>query len=86
MDVDLQELVSLFQRNTTSGAELNNPTLTVLLRLIDRIFYVALGKYAILPNNQGSRNAYTTNTTLTSLGQGSNGLLNVFSPVPSSQR
>lgn len=76
MDVDLQELVSLFQRNTTSGAELNNPTLTVLLRLIDRIFYVALGKYAILPNNQGSRNAYTTNTTLTSLGQGSNGLLN----------
>ena len=75
MDVDLQQLVSLFQRNNTSGAELNNPTLTVLLRLIDRILYVALGKYAILPSNEGSRNAYSTPTTITSLGQGNNGLL-----------
>ena len=76
MDVDVQELVSIFRRNTSSNAELAQPTLTVLLRLIDRIFYVALGKYAILPNNQGSRNAYSTPTTITSAGQGSNGLLN----------
>ena len=76
MDVDVQELVSIFQRNKTSGAELNNPTLTVLLRVIDRLFYVAFAKYAILPANQGSRNAYGTATTITSAGRGSNGLLN----------
>lgn len=76
MDVDLQELVSLFQRNTSSNAELNLPTLTVLLRLVDRILYIILGKYTILPNNQGSRNAYATATNLTSLNTTSNGLLN----------
>lgn len=76
MDIDVQELVSLFQRNKTSGADLANPTLTVIIRLIDRVLYVALGKYALLPANQGTRNAYSTPTSINSLGTGSSGLLN----------
>ena len=76
MDIDIQELVSLLQRNKTTGADLANPTLTVLIRLVDRVLYVALGKYALLPANQGSRNAYSTPTSINSLGTGSSGLLN----------
>ncbi|MBO4893303.1 MAG: hypothetical protein J5562_00110 [Clostridia bacterium] len=76
MDFDLRELVSIFRRNTSSGAELNNPTLTVLLRVVDRVLYIALSKYAILPANAGSRNPYGTATSITSLGSGSNGLTN----------
>ena len=75
MDVDVQELVSLLQRNKSQGADLANPTLTVIIRLVDRVLYIAMGKYALLPS-QGNRNAYTTPTSITSLGTGSSGLLN----------
>lgn len=67
MDVDLQQLFGIFNRNTSANAELAQPVLTILLRVIDRVFYIVLGKRALLPNDQCARNAYTTPTSITSL-------------------
>lgn len=65
MDLDLQELLQILQRN--QSGELNQPLMTVLLRVIDRVFYVILANYAVLPPNQGTRNAYVTPTSINSV-------------------
>lgn len=76
MDLDFQQLFGILHRNTSANAEFNSNIMTVLLRVIDRVFYVALGKYALLPGNQGTRNAYTTPTTITHINNNnSSGLL-----------
>lgn len=77
MDVDLQQLFGIFNRNTSNDAELAKPVLTILLNVIDRVFYIVLGKRAILPSNQCSRNAYATATTINSVAYGdANSLIN----------
>lgn len=67
--IDLQKLISLFTVNTSPNAELNQPVLTVVLRLVDRVLALVLNGNALLPPyNRNTINAvYATNTTITSL-------------------
>ena len=64
---DLQQLFSLFQSN--SDGVLNNPLVTVLLRLIDRVLGTVFGGNAILPTAAESNNrcVFDTPTSLTTL-------------------
>ncbi len=68
-NLDLRKLLGIFQVNTAPGAELNQPVLTVLLRLVDRILALVMKGNALLPPY--TRNTisavYATNTTVTSL-------------------
>ncbi len=75
LDLDLQQLISLLQRNKTPEAEFNKPIVSVVLSLLDRVFYVIFGKYVILPDinvNGQRRDAYKNATSLNSLATGSN--------------
>ncbi len=67
LNLNLQKLLSLLRVNPTG--ELNDPFLQVLLRIIDRVFYIVFGNNGcLLPSDQATRNPFNTNTTVTSIG------------------
>ena len=67
LNLNLQKLLSLLRVNPTG--ELNDPFIQVLLRIIDRVFYIVFGnKGCLLPANQTTRNPFNTNTSVTSIG------------------
>ena len=70
MNLDLQQLFRLFQVNP--NGELNQPVMTVLLRVIDRALGVVFGRNALLPSTNrsmtgGERDPFTQNTSVTTL-------------------
>lgn len=66
VNFDLQKLISILQTNPT-GELATNDTLTVLIRLIDRVLGLVVGGNSILPAE--NRNVFTTNTSITTLEQ-----------------
>lgn len=68
LNLNLQKLLSLLRVNPTG--ELNDPFVQVLLRIIDRVFYIVFGNDGcLLAPNQATRNPFNTNTSVTSIGQ-----------------
>lgn len=78
MNLDLVNLISLFQINTDANAELNEDLVTVLIRVIDRVLAIVFRGTPMLPAyNRGWTastsdplgNIYANNTTVTTLDQ-----------------
>ncbi len=73
---DLQGILSIFSANTDESAELHQPVLTVILRIVDRVLGLVFnGTPLLLPateartgaNANGVANVFVNNTSITSL-------------------